>query len=163
MALMLNAERVRELLLYDPDTGIFTRRTDTGNGRRIGDVAGYLSTRDGYVFIGVDGRDYPAHRLAWLYMTGEWPTTTLDHQDTDKANNCFKNLRLAGHSMNGGNTLKRITNTSGAKGVSRCYGRGKPWHAHIQGRYIGSFDTIEEAKACYDKAAREIFGEFFRS
>jgi len=159
---MLTVERLKELLTYEPDTGLFVRRITIGNARacRAGEIAGYHRT-DGYVCIYVDNRRYLAHRLAWLYMTGEWPTTTIDHWDHDESNNRWENLRLAGQSMNNGNMTTPISNTSGAKGVSPSGYVNKPWRARLQHRTLGYFATVEEAKACYDKAARELYKEFF--
>jgi len=155
----MNIDRLKELLIYDPDTGIFTRRVSVSN-RQAGEVAGYIS--NGYVIIAIDGRNHYAHRLAWAYMTGEWPTIDIDHWDRDKSNNRFKNLRHAGSSMNHGNSVMPITNTSGVKGVCPSGSLTKPWKAQIQRRYLGSFATVEEAKACYDEAARELYKEFYR-
>jgi len=161
---MLTVERLKELLTYEPDTGLFVRRIAVGSGGRrcrIGDVVGHRR-KDGYVHIAVDNERHLAHRLAWLYMTGEWPSTTLDHWDRDTSNNRWKNIRLAGYSMNSGNTVKRCDNTSGAKGVSPSGRNGKPWKVQFQKCTLGYFATVEEAKACYDKAALEAFGEFYR-
>lgn len=71
---MLTAERLRSLLRYDPDTGTFVWAARTSNRIKIGDVAGRPHNR-GYVAIGVDGRVYLAHRLAWLWVTGNWPAS----------------------------------------------------------------------------------------
>jgi hypothetical protein len=160
---MLTVERLRELLIYEPDTGLFTRRITVSNARggRAGEVAGSINGA-GYVYVIVDGSKHLAHRLAWLYMTGEWPTTGVDHRDHDEVNNRWNNLRLANQSMNNGNASVHADNPSGAKGVSHSQRLDKPWKARIHNRHLGHFATIEEAKAAYDKAAREIFGEFFR-
>jgi HNH endonuclease len=164
---MLTIERLKELLTYDPCTGLFTRRVTINNGcghrTKAGDIAGnFLSHERGYVYITIDKRRYSAHQLAWLYMTGEWPTIGVDHWDRNEANNRWDNLRLASVSMNRANTTMPITNTSGAKGVHPSNRLGKPWRACIQGRYLGLFATVEEAKAAYDEAARELYKEFYR-
>lgn len=86
----LTAERLRELLHYDPETGLFTWIVNRGC-IKAGTQAGCID--DGYVKILVCGRKYRANRLAWLYMTGEWPRKLVDHEDTDRANNRWSNLR----------------------------------------------------------------------
>jgi hypothetical protein len=96
---MLTAERLRELLDYDPETGVFTRRITTGRNRRwkAGDkVSGRPSATTGYLGIGIGKRRYAAHRLAWLWMTGEWPKNLMDHRDCDRTNNRWVNLREVG-------------------------------------------------------------------
>jgi hypothetical protein len=108
--------------------------------------------------------NYHAHRLAWLYMTGAWPTGgEVDHIDTDRGNNVWTNLRDSTRRQNGSNVDIRSNNTSGFKGVSRC--RAK-WTAHItvnyQAMHLGVFDTKEEAHAAYVEAAKRLHGEFAR-
>src|SRR5690349_13947913 len=83
---MITAERLRQLLVYDPLTGAFHRE----NGR----VAGGIN-KDGYVTVKIDGRDYLGHRLAWLYMRGEWPARGVSFRDHDRSNLRWENLRLA--------------------------------------------------------------------
>jgi len=123
-------------------------------------VAGSLNGV-GYIDIGIDGKIYRASRLAWLYMTGEWPQKTVDHENLLKIDNRWENLREAGASKNGANRRKLKNNTSGFKGVA--VNRGK-WSASIRVGYksiwLGRHDTPEEAHAAYMAAAKEHFGEF---
>lgn len=160
----LTAERLRELLHYEPETGIFRGRVTSG-GRLAGDVAGYCS-HSGYVEIRVDRRPYYAHRLAWLYVYGIWPSGGIDHRNQIKHDNRIDNLREATGSQNGANTGKRIDNTSGFKGVSWSK-QSRRWQAHIRShgrsKYLGLFDTPEEAHAAYVEAAHCLHGEFARA
>lgn len=161
---MLNAERLREVLYYAPDTGIFTRRIRQPK-TRVGDVAGGTDTR-GYIVINVDGRRYRAARLAWLYMTGSWPTHVVDHIDGNRANDQWANLRAATHNENMRNTKLRSDNTSGLKGAY-WIARNKRWRSQIQVdrrlQHLGYFDTAEEAHAAYCRAAEALHGEFART
>jgi len=158
-----DAERIRELLAYDPLTGMFIWRVSPSRNTPAGSVAG--ADCDGYRLIRVDGGRYKAHQLAWLYMTGEWPSCQVDHKDTDRSNNSWENLRLATTSQNKANMGKRADNTSGYKGV-RWYPQTKRWVAQIgfQGRSktIGYFPTPEDAHAAYCQEAKRLFGEFAR-
>ena len=175
---MLTPDRLRELLSYDPETGIFrwkkrsagTPREGTWNTRYAGKVAGRVRTeiaksRTSYVMISVDNRTHRAHRLAWLYVHGEWPVGEIDHRDCNGLNNAIGNLRVSDLSGNKTNCGLRSHNTSGIKGVSwdRCR---KKWRADIMAgghrRALGRFDSIELARAAYDAAALRLHGEFAR-
>jgi hypothetical protein len=161
----LTAERLRELLHYNPETGIFTRLVRTARRVRVGDIAGSLN-RGGYWQIAVDGRSYLAHRLAWFYMTGKWPTGDLDHHNLCGSDNSWTNLRQATDSQNNANRRLRSTNTSGLKGVSWSKARSK-WHARIKingkDRHLGFSDCRAAAHFAYVIAADEAFGEFARA
>ena len=158
----LTQERLQELLSYDPGTGIFTRVGKRG-GRPAGSVAG-VTKPDGYVEIRVDGPSYKAHRLAWLYMTGEWPKDKTDHINRNPTDNRWSNLREATHSQNISNSKTRSDSRVGLKGVSP---RGSGYVAVLShGRkqiYLGYFKTPEEAHAAYCDAASKWQGEFFRA
>lgn len=157
----LTAERVRELLDYDPTTGLFTRRVSRG-GAKVGGVAGGLDNW-GYVGIKIDGHDHAAHRLAWLYMTGEWPADELDHRDRNRTNNRWGNLREATRAENARNLSRRSDNTSGVSGVYWHSARRK-WRAIIKRdgleRNLGLFESIEAATAARRAAEIQTFGEF---
>ena len=151
----ITPERLRELLHYDPDTGIFTWRVARGRCS-VGAIAGieYKSSID----IRVDGRLYRAHRLAWLYMTGEWPVFEIDHRDRNPHNNRLRNLRDATRTINAQNIGgPKSNNTIGVLGVRKCHGKfqariavnGKPIH-------LGCFDTEAEASASYLAARRKL-------
>lgn len=116
----------------------------------------------GYIRIRFDGKYYQAHRLAILYMTDKWPEKEMvDHIDTVKSNNRYLNLREATRSENGYNRPHQIDNKLETKGVHLHFGKylaqmtidGKP-------RYLGVYDTLEEASFAYNSVTENIQGEF---
>lgn len=163
----VTASRVRELFHYDPETGIFTHRIGRkGNGTKAGEVAGRIRPHDGRRRIGVDYGRYFAYQLAWLYVTGEWPPSTIDHINGIQSDDRIVNLRLCTGSQNLANARRPDHNTSGYKGVSWHRVRGK-WRATIKKNrkaiHIGHFDTAFEAHSAYIAKAKELFGEFARA
>lgn len=160
---MLTAERVREVLSYDPETGVFVWKQSRGKAK-AGSVAGSKNS-DGYLLIGLDREHPSAHRLAWLYVYGEWPTGHLDHIDCNKTNNAIGNLRIADGAQNATNKKINATNTSGFKGVHFNLHAGR-WRSILKSRgtsyFLGYFDTPEAAHAAYCAKAAEIHGEFAR-
>jgi hypothetical protein len=160
----LTAERLRELLSYDPETCEF--KWEMKRRARGRAVAGCKHS-GGYIMICVDGRIYLAHRLAWLYMYGFWlsPRFQFDHINGCKSDNRRCNLRHATPSQNKANMGKPINNTSGYKGVCFDKGRGK-WRADIRtgrGRlFLGNFKTPEAAHAAYAFAAEKHHGGYAR-
>src|ERR1700719_1662744 len=95
----IDDDRLRELLSYDPETGVFRWLVRKRQNVKAGDVAGSFDGC-GYCKISIDRRAYKAHRLAWLYMTGEWPPAEIDHINMNRADNRFANLRLATRHQN---------------------------------------------------------------
>lgn len=164
----LSQARLKELLSYDPDTGEFVRLVDVRGGARTGDKCRRLSSA-GYYQIGVDGWAYLAHRLAWLYMTGEWPADQVDHINGVRDDNRWDNLRQATQAQNCANKKRHRNNTSGYKGVSYEPRRAANarWVAQIyfDGRTtrLGAWATAEEAHRAYAAAAEMHFGEFARA
>lgn len=155
----LTADYLRLRLHYDPSTGIFTwvkARSDN-----VGNTAGSLNDK-GYVVIKIDDRLYKAHRLAVLYMTGEWPEETVDHKNRNKSDNRWENLREATQAQNSANQCMHARNKNGAKGVSKC-SNGK-YRVVIRVNYrlisVGTFETLVEAKTAHAKAHAAAFGEF---
>lgn len=151
-------------LRYDPETGIFYRLTKRGS-KKVGDIAGRPHNM-GYVTICFDGQNCLAHRLAWLYMTGEWPTGEIDHWDLCRNNNRWANLRDATRTQNARNRVKYKNNTTGFKGVS--YNKhAKKFNAFItvdlKRHYLGCFDSAEQAYAAYCEAAIIHHGSFARA
>lgn len=155
------------MLDYDPITGVFRWRVWRGGGSpAAGSVAGNLNT-NGYHNIKIGARLYRAHRLAWLYVHGEWPPGDLDHKDGHRDHNWIDNLRPANDRDNQGNSRLRRDNVSGFKGVSFHRKTGK-WRATIRGKgrryvHLGLFLTAEAAHAAYVEAAAGAFGAFARA
>lgn len=141
------AWKVRELFHYDPATGIFTRKVRTSNRVKVNEVAG-LRKPSRYVLICVDGRQYRAHRLAWLYVHGEPPNGDLDHINRIKTDNRIANLREATRKQNMENTGAQKNSATGVKGVHWDAVREK-WAStiHHHGKTIagGRFDSIDQA------------------
>lgn len=162
--LPLTMDRLKEFLAYYPDAGIFVwQKTSNRNGGKAGTQAGYL--RDGYLVIKLDRRAYMAHRLAYFYMHGKWPSHQIDHISGDRLDNRAVNLRPATNTQNRWNVGTYKNNSSGIRGV--CWKPNiKRWVARIgtlEGRKtLGTFKTKEEAAAVYADAARKYHGEFAR-
>lgn len=159
----LTSERVRELLDYDPETGVFRWRNDMRGGKKAGSIAG-CGHGAGYWHIVVDGHHVLAHRLVWLHVHGRLPVKGIDHINGDRRDNRLVNLRECDQRQNAGNYCRlRRDNTSGRRGVYLDNYTGR-WKAQIMrmGRitHIGRYDTKEEAYAAYSAAARDHFGEF---
>jgi len=155
---MLTQERLKEVLDYNPETGVFRWRESVGNVQ-AGAEAGTPNDK-GYIVIRVNGRDYKAHRLAILYTDGYMPENTVDHKDRVPWHNWRDNLREASQQCQLRNCGTRRDNSSGIKGVSWNKGGGK-WQAMIrvdgQQKNLGSFNNpIEAAYARY--AAEQCLG-----
>lgn len=150
---MLSQERLKELLHYNPETGVFTWKTNRRGGAFAGRKAGYLR-KDGYIFIVVSECGMLAHRLAFLYMTGSVPQV-VDHDNRCKSDNRWNNLNMGNQSNNLKNSKLSLTNTSGMVGVRYDKVREK-WHAQIgvsgQQINLGRFDTLLDAAAARKSA-----------
>ena len=153
----LSAHRLRDLLHYDPETGLFTWRVQRCNVAK-GASAGWVK-KGGYIGIGVDGRLHSAHRLAWLYVYGEMPTGDIDHINGITSDNRIDNLRNVARQINIQNQRRpQKGSISGYLGVFYDKRRNK-YVARIKpkggGRkHIGEFATAEEAHSAYVQAKR---------
>jgi hypothetical protein len=158
---LLTAEGLRAVLSYHPAGGVFTWLVKPSRRVRAGAVAGCIYR--GYRRIKVGSRLYPAHRLAWLWMTGAWPAAEIDHINMDRDDNRWCNLREASHSQNQANSCLPTNSRSGFKGVS-WHNRDHKWASRIQvngkRKNLGYFDTPERAFIEYMMAAWRHFGDF---
>lgn len=151
----LTQTKLKELLHYDPCTGVFVwlkSRNDVVTGK----VAG-TKGRNGYLDIKIEGVRYYAHRLAWLYMTGAMPVGVIDHIDRCKTRNVFSNLRDASIAENTTNQVRAQRNSAtGVRGVLPYVG-GFAAQIHVSGKskHLGVFKTIEAAEAAYLAAKNE--------
>lgn len=149
----LTAQRLRELLNYNPDTGAFTRAVARSNVP-AGSLAGCLNSV-GYLVIRIDSRLYLSHRLAWLYMHGGWPEHHIDHINGNTRDNRIANLRDVKNSVNSQNQRSAKQSASNLLGAHKWHDK---WTAGImlngKKTHLGVFSTPEEAHAAYIEAKR---------
>lgn len=155
---ILTQSRLRELFDYNSETGVFTRKQNKTRTDLVGKPAGWVMTK-GHLSIEIDYRSYLAHRLAWLYMFGKWPTNQIDHINRMKADNRIANLRDVGQSENQHNSSRRKDNWSGLIGIN-WVPKSCSWRARIgvNGKdiHLGTFPNKEAASAAY-QAAKLIY------
>lgn len=155
----LTQERLKEVLDYNPETGVFTWKV-YGGCVKVGDVAGYINPRR-YTVIGIDENIYRAHRLVWLYVYGKWPDDQIDHINGKRSDNRICNLRDVTNQVNAQN-LKRATRVKTLTDYLGVYKTTniKPWRAQIdidkKTMHIGYYKTPEEANEAYLKAKRML-------
>lgn len=158
----ITADQLRSVLSYNENTGVFVWLVRPTRCREDG-RAGNLNT-DGYVRIKVLGKQYQAHRLAWLYMVGEWPPHEIDHINQCKSDNRFENLRLATRAQNAANIRQRHTNSQRPMKGVRWDKVRKRWRVTIvvNGETIelGCFREIEDAICARKKAEAKFQGAF---
>jgi hypothetical protein len=157
---IITVERLRQVLDYNHETGIFTRRITLGATAIAGSVTSAATDAHGYRRVMVDGRRYPAHRLAWLHFHGVWPADQIDHINGSRSDNRIANLRAVTQLVNIQNQrTARRNNASGFLGVSWVKDRSK-WRAQIMVSgavlKIGHFTTPEAAHAAYIEAKRRL-------
>lgn len=153
----ISAEEVRKALHYDAETGVFRRNGASAKSGKHGRAVGWINAT-GYLRIGVRGRAYMAHRLAWLYVHGEWPRHQVDHIDGCRTNNRIANLRDVTHAENCQNLRKAHSKSShGFLGAARY---GSKWTAFIQTNHkkvrLGVFESPEQAHEAYVAAKRQL-------
>lgn len=128
----LTQEQLKEVLIYDPELGEFRWKQSSGRWKKFPplSIAGTVSKIHGYREIRVLGVFQKAHRLAWLYMTGEWPKNEIDHINRIRSDNRWCNLRQATTQENLKNKVTYKNNKSGTSGVS-WRADNKKWWARI--------------------------------
>lgn len=143
------------LLHYDHDSGEFTQKLKWWN-REPGDKPGGVSPQ-GYWYIGVGGKQYPAHRLAWFYVHGTWPQGDIDHINRNRLDNRICNLREVSRSTNIHNTAARAS--SGVKNVSKTKSGNWEVRLRVNGvhHYLGRFANLSDAESAVT-IARVKFG-----
>jgi hypothetical protein len=149
----MDCEDMKKYLSYSPETGLFHWILASSDKTKIGDIAGCLRD-DGYIKIKIFGKNYLAHRLAWLFTHGEWPKEEIDHINRVRNDNRIENLRSILKRQQQQNMKLREKSTSGFVGVSQR--KNGKWRAHItiMGKFIslGVFDTPEAASNAYLEA-----------
>ncbi|AMV00047.1 HNH endonuclease signature motif containing protein [Xanthomonas citri] len=160
---MLTATRLREVVSYDPSTGVFVRVVRLAQRHAAGDRADFLVSSGklaGYSRISIDGRRYLAHRCAWLYVHGSWPEHQIDHVNGLKSDNRIANLRDVTCAVNRENMrVRRRDNRSGMLGV-HLHTQSQKWRARLQvdGRIVdgGVHETATQAHERYKALKREL-------
>ena len=152
-------DEARKRYTYNPDTGAFTRNSTSRKWIAGSTLSGTES--HGYMRVWVNGKQLAAHRLAWLWMTGEWPSTDIDHIDGNRSNNSWSNLRQVDRSTN-------LENIRSAKSHNKSTGLLGAYHSPTKGRFVsriqvrgksislGSFATADAAHAAYLSAKKEL-------
>ena len=158
---MITQSELKELLHYNPETGVFTW-LKPAQGRPLNRVAG-TRNKNIYQRIIINQKGYLAHRLAWIYVFGDDLSSYIDHVNGVPSDNRLSNLRLCTQSENNFNTKLKINNTTGFKGVTKngnsflaSARRDGNWHN------LGTYKTPEEASIAYQNFAKVAHGVFFR-
>jgi hypothetical protein len=147
-----------EHLKYNPETGVFTRKQYRSHLAKVGDIAGWSDTK-GYIRIEINHKPYAAHRLAWLYVYGDFPNGQIDHINGQQADNRISNLRVATNSENQQNAGVKRNNKSGIVGVHWNNTRQR-WVAVIkvngQLKHLGVFPEKSDAIAARLEAEKHF-------
>jgi hypothetical protein len=159
----LSPTLIRELFCYDPETGVLTNRISRAQTAPAGAIAG-TDTGIGYLAVKLFGITYKVHRIAWVYVYGEWPPAGLDHINGNRSDNRIENLRLATQAENNQNfTQLRKRKTSQFQGVYWCKPCGNKrgrWRAMIgvngKKMNLGSFQFESEAVEAYKLAKQRL-------
>jgi len=147
MVQMLTQSKLKEILYYNPDIGIFIWKRSFAGPIKAGDPAGFLKP-NGYIQIKINQMRYYAHRLAWLYINGNFPEKDMDHINRIRNDNRWKNLRCVSKQCNARNSKMNNRNTSGVTGVIWAK-RDLIWRANLYAngkiKNLGSFKKLKDA------------------
>lgn len=149
----MTREDLERLFRYDKEAGKLYWKIGRQGAARGSEVR--TKRKDGYIKVCIDYKSYLVHRLIWILETGSWPEKEIDHINRNPSDNRFENLREATKSENMMNRPAQRNNTSGHKGVIYDINRGL-WRAEKQGRFLGRFSTVLEARAAYNNAPEEL-------
>lgn len=156
---MLTQQRLKELVSYDPNTGIMKWRNVSINRVKPFTEIGH-TTKSGYIRCSIDSKKYMVHLLAWLYMYGKFPEHMLDHVNRNRSDNRISNLRQATVKQNNENLCQRGHNTSGHRGVT-WHKSAKKWMASVTHNkkqiYLGLFNDVLEAAKAAENKRNELF------
>ncbi len=150
----INQEHLKDLLHYDPETGVFKWKDTFGWKAKRGTIAGGING-SGYIYIRLKRKKYRAHRLAWLYTYGKFPEDQIDHINRDKTDNRLVNLRAVSGKENSRNQFIPTNNTSGHIGVS-WHTKNNRWRVSVSKVYYGSFECKSDAIAKAKKVYKEL-------
>lgn len=156
---MITQERLKELFVYNEETGYFVWKVSRKGYPKKGKIAGCLNPL-GYVSIRVDSVLYQAHRLVFLYLYGAMPNDEIDHINGNRSDNRIFNLREASRSQNGMNMSLSCSNKSGVKGVSKSR---NGWRGSIDSngvQYQKRFKSFHDAVKWIDDMRKKLHGEF---
>lgn len=147
---MVTQQRLKELLNYSHETGVFTWARPRRGVKNVGAKAGQLD-RKGYVRITIDGKKYQGHHLAWLYVHGEMPTNQIDHINEQKGDNRIVNLRCVTSAQN--TQIAKVNKAANGRGGCSYHKRSKKWQVSVliegKKKHLGYFATEEEARSFY--------------
>jgi hypothetical protein len=154
----ITQEQIKSLLDYNEEAGVFYWKVSAANNSiKVGSVAGSLK-KNGYIGIGIENKEYYAHRLAWLYVYGEFPSCQIDHINRVRSDNRLVNMRIVSNKINAQNQGLRQGSLSGFRGVN-WYKKGRKWQARIHHNnktmHVGYYDNLADAKLAREIA--EIF------
>lgn len=148
-------EELKSRFSYDADTGHFTWLRGSNIGKRAGGIS------NGYIYLCVNRKMYLAHRVAWLFVHGDWPVQHVDHINRIRTDNRIGNLRQCTPSENQGNCIARRNNPTGYKGVTVHRNKFRAQiRVHSRNMHLGVFETAQEGATAYNAAAIKHFGDF---
>lgn len=149
---------IKEFLHYDEHSGLITWKHNRGKKIKAGNKAG-TDNGEGYLSIKIDGKNYKAHRIAWLLKTGEWPSGVIDHINQNRSDNRWENLRVTTVRGNNHNKGMQRNNVSGSTGI-RFVQSNKKWRAYIRvdskAKHLGYFTCKEDAEKAYQEAKAKL-------